>query len=105
MYRPVRPERDAITPVTAQRRRAAPDGLNAVAVAQALGSEAISLAGEEDGKPAGHLKEVVRDLSDGPFKARVVRSGVAEVTMRGEKACLTLPASTRGTPKVVKGGC
>jgi len=84
---------------------AVPDGMNAVAVAQGLGSAAVSLASEEGGKPAGHLKEVVGGLAGAPFKARIVRSGVAEVTASGEKACLTLPATAKGTPKVVKGAC
>ena len=84
---------------------AGPAGMNAVAVAQGLGYEAISLASEEGGKPAGHLKEVVGGLAGAPFKARIVRSGVAEVTVSGEKACLTLPATAKGTPKVAKGAC
>ncbi|WP_030435812.1 hypothetical protein [Actinoplanes subtropicus] len=82
-----------------------PAGSNAVAMAQALGYQVLSVTAEEGGKPAGHLKEVVGQVSGGPFKARVVRSGVAEVTVSGQKACLTLPATTHGTPKVAQGAC
>jgi hypothetical protein len=79
-------------------------GMNAVAVAESLGYEAISLADEDGSTPAAHLKEVVRPAR-APFKARVVRRGVAEVTVGGEKACLTVPATADGSPKVVKGAC
>lgn len=82
-----------------------PSEMNAVAVAQSLGYETVSLAGRQGGKPARFLKEIVTQLDGAPFKARVVRSGVAEVTVGGDKACLTVPATVKGTPKVVKGAC
>jgi hypothetical protein len=37
--------------------------------------------------------------------ARIVRRGVAEVTVKGAKACVTLPASSGTEPKVKKGAC
>jgi len=82
-----------------------PAGMNAVGVAESLGYEAVSLADEDGSKPADHLAEVVGPAPGAPFKARIVRTGVAEVTVAGQKACLTVPASADGSPKVTKGGC
>lgn len=80
-------------------------GSEAFTVANVLGYQAVELAGEDGGRPASHLKEAIGDLAGSPFKARIVRTGVAEVTSGTAKACLTLPSSADGTPKVVEGAC
>jgi hypothetical protein len=75
-------------------------------MAQALGQSVIDLAKQDHSKPAAHLKEIIGALSGSPFKARIVRSGVAEISgPGGDKACLTLPATVKGSTKVVQGAC
>ncbi|MEU4241780.1 hypothetical protein [Actinoplanes sp. NPDC026619] len=77
----------------------------ATGFAEMLGYEAISLADENGGKPSKHLKEAIADMAGSGATARLVRTGVAEVTAGGSKACVKLPATTNGEPKVVKGAC
>ncbi|MET0423720.1 MAG: hypothetical protein ABW046_07600, partial [Actinoplanes sp.] len=83
----------------------APGGSDAVTMAQILGYEVQDRAGDAGGKPADHLKEVIADSDGGLLYARIVRRGVAEVTVKGKKACLTLPSSPDDEPAVVKGAC
>ena len=80
-------------------------GEDVVTAAQSLGYDTLSLADENGGTPASHLKEAVADFVGSGVKARIVRSGVAEVTLNGNKACLKLPATTTGGPKVTAGAC
>ncbi|GAA2615911.1 hypothetical protein [Paractinoplanes durhamensis] len=78
---------------------------SATGIADMLGYSAMDLAEEDGGKPADHLKEAIADLAGSPYKAKIIKRGVAEVTVGGSKACLTLPSSTAKAPKVVKGTC
>ncbi|MFF5288821.1 hypothetical protein [Paractinoplanes globisporus] len=80
-------------------------GEDVVTAAQSLGYDTLSLADENGGTPASHLKEAVADFAGSGVKARIVRSGVAEVTLNGDMACLKLPATTTGGPKVTAGAC
>jgi hypothetical protein len=82
-----------------------PGGTSAVSMAKMLGYEAQDLAEENGGKPADALKGAVKAMDGAPFTARIVRRGVAEVTVKGEKACLTVPSSVDDDPAVVKGAC
>jgi hypothetical protein len=81
-------------------------GGSSIFMAQALGQSVVELAKQDGSKPASHLKEVLGALSGSPFKARIVRKGVAEITgAGGDKACLTLPSTVKGATNVVKGAC
>jgi hypothetical protein len=84
---------------------AGPDGVGATQVAQSLGLGAISLASASGGKPAAHLKEAASMFEGSPYQVKIVRFGVAEVTVGASKACLTVPASTAKKPKVTAGAC
>ena len=77
-------------------------GASATEAAQMLGYVAMDMAEEEGGKPADQLKVAIGETGT---TARIVRRGVAEVTVKGAKACVKLPASSAGEPKVVKGAC
>jgi hypothetical protein len=77
-------------------------GGSATDSADIIGYIALDKADEKGGKPADYLKQAIASSGQ---NARVVRRGVAEVTVKGAKACLTLPATTAGEPKVVAGAC
>jgi len=77
---------------------------NATALAEMLGYEALDLAQENEGKPADYLKEAIDDLA-GSGTTRIVRRGVAEVTVSGTKACLKLPSTYAKEPTVTPGAC
>jgi hypothetical protein len=74
----------------------------AVEEAEALGFEAMMLAGTQGGKPAGHLAALAEDAE---ASAKIVRRGVAQVVVGGKAACVTVPDSVGGEPKVVAGEC
>ena len=78
---------------------------DATGAAEGLGYEAIDRAEEGGGKPASYLKVSIADLTEPGTTARVVRRGVAEVTVDGTKACLKLPASYTKEPTVTAGAC
>ncbi|GAA2892907.1 hypothetical protein Acy02nite_40260 [Actinoplanes cyaneus] len=73
--------------------------------ADLIGSQAMLLAMTKGGKPASHLKEAVAKMTLPGVSAKVVRSGVAQVTSGTSVACVTLPASADGDPKVVAHAC
>jgi len=77
---------------------------NATAAAEMLGYEAVGLAEENDGKPADYLKAAIDDLVE-PGTTKIVRRGVAEVTVNGTKACLKLPSTYTKEPTVTRGAC
>ncbi|MFI1994404.1 hypothetical protein [Actinoplanes sp. NPDC020271] len=83
----------------------AADGGSAEQWADIIGSQATLLAISKGGKPASHLKEAVAKLTLPGVSAKVVRSGVAQVTSGTSVACVTVPASTDGEPKVVAHAC
>jgi hypothetical protein len=70
-----------------------------------LGYGALAVAEQEGITPAKALPKAIDELADMPFRARVVRAGVAEVTVGSDKACVKVPATTSGDPKVSKGAC
>ncbi|WP_433378583.1 hypothetical protein ACQPZX_11945 [Actinoplanes sp. CA-142083] len=82
-----------------------PGGGNASGYAMSVGYGALAVAEDQGIKPAKALPKAIAELKGLPFTAKVVRSGVAEVTAGGDKACVKLPATTDGTPKVTKGAC
>ncbi|WIM97882.1 hypothetical protein ACTOB_001439 [Actinoplanes oblitus] len=73
--------------------------------AQVLGSQAVLLAVAEGGKPAAHLSEAADKLTLPGVTVKVVRRGVAQVTADGSVACVTVPATSSGKPKVVAHAC
>jgi hypothetical protein len=81
------------------------DGLTALDAADALGYAALGQAEQKKGKPADYLKEAIAMMPPGFGKVRIVRSGVAEVSLNGAKACLKLPSSYKNEPSVKKGAC
>jgi hypothetical protein len=81
------------------------DGLGATDVADMLGFEALAHTHEAGGKPADYLKDAIADLPASVGRARIVKRGVAEVTVHGTKACLKLPSSSTAEPSVKKGAC
>ena len=96
---------EKIDPKALQSLTADATGDDAVSIAQALGYQTLAIADYRGGKPASHLKEAIAEFGSSSAKATVVRSGVAEVTTGGRKACLTLPATANGKPKVTAGAC
>jgi hypothetical protein len=78
---------------------------SAVSVAEMIGYQAQELAEEDGGKPADHLKEAVADLAGSPFKAKIIRRGVVEVTTSGGKACLKVSDTPGKEAVAVKGAC
>lgn len=83
-----------------------PAGTNAAQNwASLLGSQSLLLALSEGGKPAAALPKAVADFDMPGVKVKVVRTGVAQVTAGGSVACLTLPATTSGEPKIVGKAC
>ena len=78
---------------------------NARDMAEFVGVTAMDLTGENGGKPADHLKEAVAELEGTGATGRVVRSGVAEVTMGGTTACVKLPATAADDPTYTRGAC
>jgi hypothetical protein len=81
------------------------NGLTASDAAEALGYAALGQAEAKKGKPADYLKNAIGMMPAGFGKARIVRPGVAEVTVHGDKACLKLPGSYDKEPSVKKGAC
>jgi hypothetical protein len=73
--------------------------------AELIGSQAVLSAVTEGGKPAAHLKKAAADMAIPGVTVKVVRRGVAQVTSAGSIACVTVPATTEGRPKVVKRAC
>ncbi|MFC7276393.1 hypothetical protein ACFQS1_20560 [Paractinoplanes rhizophilus] len=80
-------------------------GGRASGLAMSLGYGALAVAEQEGITPAKALPKAIDELADMPFRARVVRAGVAEVTVGSDKACVKVPATTSGDPKVSKGAC
>jgi hypothetical protein len=81
------------------------DGLTAFDAAEGLGFAALGQAEQKKGKPADYLKDAIGMMPAGFGKARIVRRGVAEVSLHGDKACLKLPGSYDKEPSVKKGAC
>ncbi|WP_433795776.1 hypothetical protein [Actinoplanes sp. CA-252034] len=73
--------------------------------AELVGQQAVLSALAEGGKPAKYLKEAAEETAFGDIKIKVVRNGVAQVNSGGSVACVTVPASTSGKPKVVAAAC
>lgn len=73
--------------------------------ADIVGSQAMLLAATKGGKPATHLKEAAAKMTLPGVTVKVVRSGSAQVTSGGSVACVTVPSSTDGDPKVVAHAC
>jgi hypothetical protein len=73
--------------------------------ARSVGSHAVLLAMTEGGKPARHLKKAAARMAVPGVTVKVVRRGVAEVTSGDSVACVTVPATTSGKPKVAEGAC
>ena len=82
-----------------------PAGGEAETWARIIGSEAVQLAATKGGKPATYLKKAAADMAIPGVTVKVVRSGVAKVTSGKSVACVTVPATTSGEPKVVEGAC
>jgi hypothetical protein len=70
--------------------------------AETLGYAVLMRASMEGGAPASYLKKAIAETK---VPARIVRRGVAEVTVGGMKACLTLPKNADGDPVVKDGAC
>ncbi|MFI6070466.1 hypothetical protein ACIA5C_02615 [Actinoplanes sp. NPDC051343] len=81
------------------------DAPSATDTAEAVGFAAIGQAAEEKGKPADYLPAAIANMPPSFGKVRIVRHGVAEVTVKGAKACVKVPASVGKEPKVTKGAC
>jgi hypothetical protein len=77
----------------------------AKAWADMVGSQAVLLAMAEGGKPAAYLKKAAADSAVPGITVKVVRRGVAEVTAGSSVACVTVPATSSGRPKVVQRAC
>ncbi|GAA0428927.1 hypothetical protein Aca07nite_37090 [Actinoplanes capillaceus] len=73
--------------------------------AELLGQQAVLSALTEQGKPADHLKKAAKQMAIPGVKVQIVRKGVAQVTSGTSVACVTVPATTRGEPKVKVGAC
>lgn len=73
--------------------------------AELVGQQAVLTALTEGGKPAKYLQEAADETAFGGIKIKVVRNGVAQVTSGTSVACVTVPASTSGKPKVVAAAC
>jgi hypothetical protein len=86
----------------------APSGASAedaAAWAEMIGSQAILFAVADGGTPAAHLKDAAAKMTLPGVTVKVVRSGVAQVTMGKNVACVTVPGSAEGKPKVVARAC
>ncbi|MBO3742581.1 hypothetical protein [Actinoplanes flavus] len=73
--------------------------------AELVGQQAVLMAITEQGKPANYLKKAATQMAIPGVKVQVVRKGVAQVTSGTSVACVTVPATTRGEPKVKAGAC
>ncbi|GIE30882.1 hypothetical protein Ait01nite_039270 [Actinoplanes italicus] len=73
--------------------------------AELVGRQAIVSALGKGGKPSKYLKQAAEDMAFSGVEVKVVRTGVAEVTSGSSVACVTVPATTSGDPKVVDGPC
>ncbi|GGN72227.1 hypothetical protein GCM10010112_40290 [Actinoplanes lobatus] len=73
--------------------------------AELVGQRAVLFALTEQGKPADYLKKAAKDMAIPGVKVQIVRKGVAQVTSGTSVACVTVPATTRGEPKVKAGAC
>lgn len=73
--------------------------------AELVGQQAVLSALADGGKPAKYLKQAAEESSFGSIKVKVVRTGVAQVNSGSGVACVTVPATTSGKPKVVEGAC
>jgi hypothetical protein len=73
--------------------------------AELVGQQAVLSALADGGKPAKYLKQAAEESSFGSIKVKVVRTGVAQVDSGTGVACVTVPATTSGKPKVVEGAC
>ncbi|MEV4276379.1 hypothetical protein [Actinoplanes xinjiangensis] len=80
-------------------------GSDAKVWAELVGQQAVLSALTEGGKPAKYLKQAAEETAFGSIKIKVVRSGVAQVNSGGSVACVTVPATTSGKPKVVAAAC
>jgi hypothetical protein len=73
--------------------------------AELVGQQAIVSALGKGGKPSKYLKQAAEEMAFSGVEIKVVRTGVAEVTSGSSVACVTVPATTSGDPKVVDGPC
>ncbi|GIE92198.1 hypothetical protein [Actinoplanes regularis] len=73
--------------------------------AEMIGRQAMLSAVVEGDQPALHLKQAATDMALPGMTVKVVRSGVAQVTMGKDVACVTVPSSATGEPKVVAHAC
>lgn len=73
--------------------------------ADLVGRQAVLLAVTEGGKPSAHLKAAAAEMALPSITVKVVRTGVAQVTSGSSVACVTVPATTSGEPKVVAAAC
>ncbi|MEU4626558.1 hypothetical protein AB0G04_42075 [Actinoplanes sp. NPDC023801] len=73
--------------------------------AELVGQQAVVSALSKGGKPSKYLKQAAEDMAFSGVEIKVVRTGVAQVTSGSSVACVTVPATTRGEPKVVNGRC
>jgi len=78
---------------------------DATTEAEMLGWDVLDRAEEDGGKPANYLKAAIADMVGPGITAKIVRRGVAEVTVSGTKACLKLPAAYTKEPTVTQGAC
>ncbi|MEV0896060.1 hypothetical protein [Actinoplanes sp. NPDC049802] len=78
---------------------------NAETWAELVGRQAVLMAISEQGKPATFLKKAANQMAMPGVKVQVVRKGVAQVTAGSSVACVVVPATTRGEPKVTAGAC
>ena len=73
--------------------------------AMALGYAAVDRAEEKGGTPASQLKAAIAEMAEPGITMRIVRRGVAQVTVDGTKACVKLPSTYRKEPAVTAGAC
>jgi hypothetical protein len=73
--------------------------------AELVGQQAVLLSLTEGGKPATHLKKAAGEMAMPGVTVKVVRTGVAQVTSGSSVACVTVPGTSRGEPKVAAGAC
>jgi hypothetical protein len=78
---------------------------NATDQAEMLGYDVLDQAQQDGGKPANYLKAAIADLVEPGTTIKIVRRGVAEVTVSGTKACLKLPTTYTKEPTVTPGAC
>jgi hypothetical protein len=81
------------------------DGGGAKTWAGLLGSRAVMLAATNGGKPAAYLKKAAAEMEIPGVTVTVVRGGVAQVTSGKSVACVKVPATLPGEPKITDGAC